>query len=208
MLSRRRLAINTTGKRNYSAIEHVQGGIKSIEVKRGKRSGQWHPHLHQVVIAPAGYLPDTSPGCENAAQTAISHEWHQITGDSMIVDCRPISGVSDGSLIKSLSEVFKYALKFADLTYQDRYDAWSALAGRRLCDTWGCLRGLKIERAGSDNLDDYEGLPYIEEIYRWIASGFTAHRVANVSATGARDVTWIEPAYDLNAMQQRASHRS
>ena len=47
------------------------------------------------------------------SQTDLSTEWHKITGDSMVVDCRPILG----DPAEGFMEVFKYAVKFSDLTF-------------------------------------------------------------------------------------------
>ena len=52
----------------------------SYEIKRGQGSGLWHPHLHMI----AGR--EVEPDAE-----MLSREWHEITGDSFIVDVRPIS---------------------------------------------------------------------------------------------------------------------
>ena len=41
----------------------------------------------------------------------LSREWHEITGDSFIVDVRPIS---QDDPVSGFIEVFKYAVKFSD----------------------------------------------------------------------------------------------
>jgi hypothetical protein len=59
--------------------------------------------------------------------------------------------------------VFKYALKFSDMPYDERLHAYRTLKGRRLQDSMGDLRGLKVEPDASDDL--FEDLPYIERLY-------------------------------------------
>ena len=65
------------------------GGVMSIEVKRGRNSGLWHPHVHMI------WLCNQAP---SASQ--LSKEWLELTGDSYIVDVREFYGESvvDGFL--------------------------------------------------------------------------------------------------------------
>jgi plasmid rolling circle replication initiator protein Rep len=75
-------------------LDGVVGAVWSYEVKRGQNSGEWHPHLHMIALAE-----------QQPSQERLSREWHQITGDSFVVDVRPIVGdPAEGFL-----EVFKYA---------------------------------------------------------------------------------------------------
>ena len=59
------------------------GGVMSIEVKRGRNSGLWHPHVHMI------WLCNQAP---SASQ--LSKEWLELTGDSYIVDVREFYGES------------------------------------------------------------------------------------------------------------------
>ncbi|MBH5808787.1 protein rep, partial [Neisseria meningitidis] len=81
------------------------GGVHSIEIKRGKNSGLWHPHVHMI------WLCEEPP---SASQ--LSREWLAITGDSYIVDVREFYGES---VVDGFLEVFKYALKFSDMPLAD-----------------------------------------------------------------------------------------
>lgn len=109
----------------------------------------WHPHVHAVWL------------CHEAPDPfKLSEEWRQLTGDSYIVDVRPID-MSDP--IGGFCEVFKYALKFSDLPDQDRLTAYRTLKGKRLQDSFGDLRGLDVEPSDHDEL--LEELPYIERFF-------------------------------------------
>lgn len=181
-----------------SALEDIEGGIKSIEVKRGSRSGMWHPHLHQVVLAKPGALPDTSGmiGNEKAA-TELSKEWASITGDSFIVDCRQLRASDDDEMIKSLSEVFKYALKFADLSNEDRFTAWRSMSGVRLIDSWGCCRGVAVDHELTDDLQELKKLPYVEKVFRWLyesGGGYALSRLGHVNEAKELDVQYRDEA--------------
>ena len=109
----------------------------------------WHPHVHAVWLC---YTPPDP--------FKLSEEWRQLTGDSYIVDVRPIDMADP---VGGFCEVFKYALKFSDLPDQERLTAYRTLKGKRLQDSFGDLRGLDVEPSDQDEL--LEELPYIERLY-------------------------------------------
>jgi hypothetical protein len=117
------------------------GGVHSIEIKRGKNSGLWHPHVHMI------WLCEEPP---SASQ--LSREWLEITGDSYIVDVREFYGES---VVDGFLEVFKYALKFSDMELGDNWDAYQLLKEKRLVDNFGLLRGVKVPEELTDgNIDE------------------------------------------------------
>lgn len=120
-----------------SEFNKVAGAVWSFESKRGANSGLWHPHVHGVWLVR-----------EDVDQAKLSRQWHAITGDSFIVDVRPLSDDHGAGF----AEVFKYALKFADLPLADNFDAWRVLRNRRLIAAAGCLFGVEIPDEGSDDL--------------------------------------------------------
>lgn len=97
-----------------SVLDGVVGAVWSYEVKRGQNSGDWHPHLHMIALA------EVEP-----SQERLSREWHDITGDSFVVDVRPITG----DPVEGFLEVFKYAVKFSDQPPADTWHAYSVLKG-------------------------------------------------------------------------------
>nr|CDL66375.1 unnamed protein product [uncultured bacterium] len=126
------------------------GGVGSVEFKRGKNSGLWHPHIHMIWL------------CHEAPDAyKLSQEWEGLTGDSFIVDVRPMHGEIDGFL-----ETFKYALKFSDLPLADNWEAFQKLKGKRLINSFGVLRGVEVpEDLTDDDLD--EDLPYMLMLYNY-----------------------------------------
>lgn len=143
-----------------SVLDGVVGAVWSYEVKRGKGSGLWHPHLHMIALAE--FAPDAEE---------LSKEWHNITGDSYIVDVRPISQEQpvDGFL-----EVFKYAVKFSDQPAADTWHCYWTLKGKRLIGSAGCFRGVVIPEELTDEVEDLEGLPYATLFYQFIGgAGYT-----------------------------------
>lgn len=132
----------------------AHAGVASYEIKRGENSGLWHPHLHAIVLcAPS---PSIIP-------SKLSKEWKKITGDSYIVDVRPIRGDGD-EVITGFMEVFKYALKFSTMESSDVIEAWRTLKGRRLLESFGLFRGVEIPDEFTD--EPLEG-QFIERLYKF-----------------------------------------
>ena len=140
-----------------SALDGVDGAVWSYEIKRGKGSGQWHPHLHMIALCEVP--PD---------QGELSREWHEITGDSFIVDVRPISQEDP---VSGFIEVFKYAVKFSDQEPADTVHAWMTLRGKRLLASSGCFRGVDVPDDLADDASDVAGLPFMDMLYRYSKAG-------------------------------------
>jgi hypothetical protein len=140
-----------------SVLDGVEGAVWSYEVKRGEGSGQWHPHLHMIALA------EVEPSAERLAR-----EWHEITGDSFIVDVRPIS---QDDPVSGFIEVFKYAVKFSDQEPADTVHAWETLRGKRLLASAGCFRGVEVPDELTDDCTDVAGLPFMDMLYRYTKAG-------------------------------------
>lgn len=136
------------------------GGVYSIEVKRGAGSELWHPHCHMVWMCH-----------EKPYEQKLSEEWRNWTKDSYIVDVTPF--YDQKSMVKGFLELFKYALKFTDLELSDNFEAFKKLSGRRLVNSFGCLRGVEVsDELVDETLDD---LPYLRIFYEWMetAKGYS-----------------------------------
>ena len=142
--------------KSRSNMQSAAGGVMSIEVKRGRNSGLWHPHVHMI------WLCNQAP---SASQ--LSKEWLELTGDSYIVDVREFYGES---VVDGFLEVFKYALKFSDMELADNWEAFQTLKAKRLVDNFGLFRGVQVpDDLTDDDIDD----EFILLLYRFIkGSGF------------------------------------
>lgn len=136
--------------RQKGEILKANSAVWSYELtNRGKG---WHPHVHAIWL------------CHEAPDPfALSEEWHAVTGDSYIVDVRPLDMTDP---VASFCEVFKYAVKFADLANADRLHAHKTLRGKRLQDSFGQLRGLDVDPSDSDEL--LEEMPFIERLFSFV----------------------------------------
>ena len=109
--------------------------------------------------------------CASApSQSALSAEWHKITGDSMIVDCRPITSGESGDYSEGFMEVFKYAVKFSDLSLEDNWHASQVLKGKRLLNSFGLFRGVEVPESLLD--EPLDSLPYWDRFYRFIGGEY------------------------------------
>lgn len=148
MSQARRDYIANPKKRRHVEFVKSQGGFHSIEVTN-KGQG-WHPHAHMIWLCASE--PD---------HKALSAEWRAWTGDSFIVDVRPLHDPVEGFL-----EVCKYALKFSDLDEADNWHAYQVMSGQRLIDSHGLMRGVEIP---DDLLDEpLDGLPFVDLLYRYL----------------------------------------
>lgn len=160
-LQARRNYFKNPSKRRHFEICKALGGVHSVEAKRGKNSGLWHPHVHMV------WLCESPPDARK-----LSEEWEYFTKDSKIVDVRPFYGDS----VDSFLEIFKYALKFSDLSLPDNFQAFRELSGKRLVDSFGCFKGVKVDEDLTDGV--LEDLPYIEMFYQYLGrEGYTLAKV-------------------------------
>jgi Replication protein len=114
-----------------------EGGAAFLEVKLSRDNALWHPHLH---IVTEGTFVE---------QKALSRAWHEVTGDSSIVDIRRVADIGDVSRY-----VCKYVTKPADASIfnvADRLDEFiCSIGGRRLCLTFGTWRGFKLDADPQD----------------------------------------------------------
>jgi len=107
---------------------HITGGVWFFQIKFNARTEQWHPHIHCLVAGK--FLP----------QSELKGLWHEITGDSYIVDIRGVKDIEGCA-----KEVARYATSPADITAVDLDRAleiyWST-KHRRICGSWGNARSL------------------------------------------------------------------
>jgi hypothetical protein len=139
----------------------VEGAAGAFEFKRGSGSKLWHPHIHLWALV--------SPGSDLLEmQWNLSDEWRRITGDSHNVDVTAIDCSTDESFVKSICEVFRYALKFGEMEVSDQVHAYKVLKGRLVRD-FGLLHGVQVPDDMHDAIeDDLQLQPYLDLMYEFI----------------------------------------
>lgn len=111
--------------------DHVKGGVFFFELKLAQDGKLWHPHLHLLIET--DWLP----------QKELAQSWHEITGDSFIVDVRSVP-----SPAAAAGYVAKYAGKSFDsgvYAIPAKLDELiCAIHGVRTHGTFGTWRNCKL----------------------------------------------------------------
>ena len=175
--SQRELWMQKHRGRAQSPLAGVLGAVWSYEIKRGKNSGEWHPHIHAVMLAES--MP--SEGAGNPGP--MSAAWHSITGDSFMVDVRPINLADPAS---GFVEVFKYAVKFSDQPPEDTVHAWVTLSSKRLLASSGCFRGVDVSENLLDDCEALEGLPFYDLFFQHLNGRYSLYRRQSGISEGTR----------------------
>jgi plasmid rolling circle replication initiator protein Rep len=168
MKSRRNYSSNGRGFNEFCKIE---GAVYSYELTHSTHG--WHPHIHMIILLKKGTKIDFNQ--RNPKASRLSKDWHKVTGDSFIVDVRAIYGSTP---VQGFIEVFKYALKFSDLTPEQNLFAYSFLRSKRLQGSFGLFRGVEIPESLDE--DPLNGLPFMELIYKYYNSQFSLAKITHV----------------------------
>lgn len=124
--------------------KRVRGGVWFFQVKRSKRSKDWHPHLHCVLDA--DYID----------QRTLSQEWLLTTGNSFIVDIR---GIKDPR--KVAEDVSRYCSRpsnLVDFLRDDQLEMFTVFHGRRLCGGFGTGRCVRFKPRKSEDFVKWQRL--------------------------------------------------
>lgn len=196
------------GKRSRSLMTLIRGAVWSYEVTWSEAKG-WHPHVHAVWLA-----------SEEPDMHALRDEWKDITGDSFICDVRPISPDENAAAdvdphAKGFAEVFKYALKAAELPPLQMLEAFRVLRRRRLVRSFGEFFGVK-EPASDDLADEIstQDVPYIDLLWRYV--GGARYEFAKAVEFADSAGRWGSDVADVSAGRvevapvdlRRATHRT
>ena len=143
--------------RGFNEFCKIDGAMYSYENTYNEQTKEWHPHLHMFAL-----LDDWID------QEALSETWHEITGDSFVVDIRKVKKTKQMGYAEAAAEVCKYALKFGDLSVENTWEAFKVLKGKRLSGAFGSLWGVKIPENLADDMPDEKDLPYLEMLYKFV----------------------------------------
>lgn len=142
--------------RGLTEWRKAHGYVGTYEVTN--QGNGWHPHAHVMVLH-----------TENFDYRALQAEWKEITGDSHVLNVSAARHPESPEI--DFLEVFKYAVKFSDLTPADNVKAFIVLRRHRLLFSGGAFRGVDVpEDLADEPLDD---LPYIELFYRFAFGAYS-----------------------------------
>lgn len=157
-------AMYHTSSKRQRWKERFPGGVRSLEVKKGENSFLWHPHIHSIVLQPAGYRKDFD-WLKDEWENCTSRQWRKIFLDVPDkVGSVWIKKVTGKNLLKSVCEALKYIIKPEKVIYEEKanlLECVETLKGKRQINTWGLLRGLAkkvdedIERTEERKLTEF-----------------------------------------------------
>jgi len=172
LTNRRKFQLNNI-RTIKTVMSMVKGAVWTYEAT--KKDKGWHPHIHMLAIfedgVDLGDMQEEIPGSWRKTRTGafekgLCSEWQQITGDSFIVDVRPITAGKD--MLGAFCEVFKYALKVNGMAVADQIEAYKKLKGRRLISSVGSLYGVKVPPEDRDTIEgELELEPYVDLLYKY-----------------------------------------
>ncbi len=120
----------------------ITGGVWFFQLKFNHTTEQWHPHIHCLVAGQ--FLPHAK----------LRTLWFNITGDSTIVDIRPVKDLEGCS-----NEVARYATSPADITavnFERAQEIFNATKHRRICGSWRSAKSITMKPTYQDDGDQWE----------------------------------------------------
>jgi len=161
----------------HSEFSKIHGLVGTIEITKDGGKGEiketgWHPHAHIMVLHD-----------ERFDYVALQAEWLKITGDSHVLNVSAAQHPEDSA--QDFMEVFKYAVKFSDLTPEQNLDAYEVMRGHRLLFSAGLFWGVDVPKSNLD--EELEDVPYFELFYQYLAgSGYNLTKIRD--SDGQKDV--------------------
>jgi len=154
---------NKRGKGKKSFFSQFDGFFYSFEVTKTKNG--WNNHINLLCCSDKKITGIYKKG-NTYIHNDIVRDWSKYTDNqSYIHSINEIDVSNDDSLIKNLLEIFKYSLKFQDLSHDDLIEVYEKTYRKRLLGSTGCLYGLKLD-VNLDG-DDVLGNKFLEIIYRY-----------------------------------------
>jgi hypothetical protein len=170
------------GSRHQTEWSKIAGLVGSYEVTN--KGNGWHPHVHMATLHDQSFDYDK-----------LRHEWKRITGDS--VNFRIEASRHPEDQIRDFLEVFKYAIKFSDLTPEQNVEAFFALRGKHLLFSIGAFRGIEIPHELTDEIT-LEDLPFIEMFYEFKSGHYSLQKT--------REITIEDPQPSFQYLPEEYAH--
>lgn len=117
----------------------ITGGVWFFQLKFNQATEQWHPHIHCLVAGK--YFPHGK----------LKQLWFKITGDSDIVDIRPVKDLEGCA-----NDVARYATSPADIAAvneEQALDIYYSTKHRRICGSWGSAKSITLKPEPADDND-------------------------------------------------------
>lgn len=132
--------------------KHVTGGIWFLQIKRGKNSGCWHPHLHILLDG------------ESMMQSRLSQLWEQVTFGSPVIDIRKVNDVE--RVAKYVARYCARPAMLKDMPLLDRIEVIESLFRKRLCGTFGTGKTVTLTPPKVEANGEWQDVGYYDEVVR------------------------------------------
>jgi len=152
MESWRKLTVSNRGTRKQF-LRRFEGGIRSVEVKKGKNSKEWHPHMHLLMLK-ARYEKDIDWFIES---------WKQITNGEGSVFLQGVRIRKNEEYIDAVAEVVKYWLKPQLYSVEEFKELYECIKNKKMISSWGIVRK-ELKKADEDfgkGIDEEKMLAFI-----------------------------------------------
>jgi hypothetical protein len=129
--------------RRYKTWQNrVRGGIWFFQVKRSRKDGCWHSHLH--ILLDSDYIP----------KKELSLEWLKATGNSFIIDIRKVEDPEKAS--EYVARYCSRPAKLSEFSKEDQYQLFYGLHGKRLFGSFGSGRECRFRPAKTPDFLDWQ----------------------------------------------------
>lgn len=159
---------NKRGKGRESFFSQFNGLFYSFEVTKTKNG--WNNHINIMCCADKEikgiYTFKDKNGKKVSQHKEIMRDWQKYTDNkSFMHSINKIDISTEDKLIKNLLEIFKYSLKFQDLSNEDLLEVYEKTHNKRLLGAFGSLYGIKtnVDLEGEEILGD----KYLEIVYTY-----------------------------------------
>lgn len=115
------------------------GGIRCLEIKKGKNSNKWHCHFHCIV---AKSIPSRDFEFLVNAWTKAYQVVSKTKQEVLNVDIRAFKYKQREDLLKNVLECCKYVSKFEWHIDNDVKELLQAMVGVRSVSTWGVIKAM------------------------------------------------------------------
>lgn len=142
-----------------------RGGVWFLQITFNRETEQWHPHLH--ILIDGDFIP----------QKLLSLKWLTVTKTSNILDVRSVN--SPDKVGQYVSRYVARPCLLTSLYLEQRIILYSALHGRRLCGTFGSMKGVNLTSNANYDPSQWQRIGSYREVIILSESDDNAKRILN-----------------------------
>ena len=146
-------------QRHKSFFSQFDGMVMSIEIAHKGING-WHPHINILACSDKDIPIEKWKYLRGDTNAQLLEEWKRITHGSYIHNIRKINVVNSYFSRSGIWEVFKYAIKFSDLTVEQLAEVMAMQHSKQyhFFATYGIFRGWELWKSEKYNWNWSDGV--------------------------------------------------